>query len=140
MSALYVVDTNVVIAGLITRSDQSPVVQVLQAMLTGGMRYLLSADLLAEYRAVMLRPAIADMHGLSAQEVDSLLEILAANGAHRQPRTVPEAPDPGDAQLLALLDCDRRAALITGDKRLRGWKPRYRILTPRERSSRPPEK
>jgi hypothetical protein len=42
-------------------------------MLAGSVPFLLSADLLAEYRQVLLRPAIARAHGLDAEEIDELL-------------------------------------------------------------------
>ena len=48
--SVYVVDTNVVVAGLLAASPSSPVVLILDAMLAGTLVYLLSPPLLAEYR------------------------------------------------------------------------------------------
>ena len=48
MTRTFVVDTNVVVAGLITGASDSPVRRVLDGMLAGAFRFLLSPDLLAE--------------------------------------------------------------------------------------------
>lgn len=64
-----VIDTNVVVAGLITRASDSPVRHILDGMLTGAFPFALSQDLLAEYRRVLLRPAIRKLHGLSTDQV-----------------------------------------------------------------------
>jgi hypothetical protein len=45
---VFIVDTNVVAAGLITKSSDSPTARILDAMLTGSLIYLLSADLLPD--------------------------------------------------------------------------------------------
>jgi len=49
--AVFVIDTNVVAAGLITGSSRSPVALVLDAMLAGRLVILLSPPLLDEYRS-----------------------------------------------------------------------------------------
>lgn len=59
---VFVVDTNVVVAGLITGLSNSPVASVLDAMLSGSLLYLLSPELLEEYRSVLLRPKLAKLH------------------------------------------------------------------------------
>ena len=133
MTGLYVVDTNVIVSALITAEPESPPNIILREMLAGDLRFLMSVDLLAEYRGVMLRPKIARYHGLSVDEVDTLLAELAANGTARELGETPSSPDPGDAHLLALLACDSRAVLVTGDQALmRKLTPGYRAITPRE--------
>ena len=54
-----VVDTNVVVSGLITSDATAPTARILDAMLRGELRFLLSEELLSEYRSVLLRPKIA---------------------------------------------------------------------------------
>jgi hypothetical protein len=49
---LSIIDTNVLVAGLITSQPSSSTVQVLDAMLDGRLLYLLSPALLGEYRHV----------------------------------------------------------------------------------------
>ena len=135
MKHLYVVDTNILVSALLTKSADSPPLLIVRGMLNGNLRFLLSTDLLAEYRAVLLRNKLMRMHGLNVDEVDALLAEIAANGTHREPDTNPISPDPNDAHLLALLDCEPRAVLVTGDDRLRlALVPPYaeRTVTARE--------
>ena len=114
---IAVVDTNVVVAGLLTRDLASPVARVLDGMLTGRFAYLLSPALLREYRQVLLRPAIASRHRLTAVEVDAVLTELVANARWREPASEPRAPDPGDNYVWALL-AQRDVVLVTGDRLL----------------------
>jgi hypothetical protein len=83
---------------------------------------VLSEPLLAEYRAVLLRPRLAALHRLSPAEMDTILTDLAQHaivltpdptGAARTP-----APDPGDPMLRDLLGVRPDLRLVTGDKRL----------------------
>ena len=69
---VFVVDTNVLTAGLITKDAQSPVARIVDHMLSGAIIYLLSPALLDEYRAVLLRPKLNRLHGLTEREIDSL--------------------------------------------------------------------
>jgi len=129
---VFVVDTNVVAAGLITRSSHSPVARVLDAMLSGTLIYLLSPTLLHEYRAVLLRPKLTTLHGLSEQEVDLLLVELTSNAIWREPESAASAPDPGDNHLWALLDAYPGSILITGDRLLLDHPPeRSSAIAPR---------
>ncbi len=129
MNHLCVVDTNVLIAGLLTRRPVSPTARLLDAMLDGRLTFLLSPDLLDEYRAVMLRPRVAAVHGLSIPEVDVLLTEVAANAIWREPGNGHEpAPDRGDDHLWALLACEANAVLITGDELLLMNPPNGRVV------------
>ncbi len=133
MTTLYVVDTNVVVAALLTPASAAPPAAILERMLDGSLRFLLSPALLAEYRDVLLRPRLARRHALSEPQVDELLVELAANGALREPGGTPDSPDPKDAHLLALLDCEPQSILVTGDElllKIPGLQGR--ALTPRQ--------
>ncbi len=126
IAGLLVVDTNVVVAGLVTADAAAPTARILDAMLRGDLRFLLSGELLAEYRAVLLRPKIAAAHGLAAAEVDEILVRLAANGAVREPASGSRGPR-GDEHLFALLDAEAEALLVSGDAQvLRQAGPRGR--------------
>lgn len=59
-----VIDTNVVVTGLITADAGSPTARILDGMRRGGFPSLLSDQLLAEYREVLLRAKIRKLHGL----------------------------------------------------------------------------
>jgi putative PIN family toxin of toxin-antitoxin system len=115
---VFVVDTNVLIAGLITKDAQGPVARILDHMLSGSIIYLLSPALLDEYRAVLLRPKLSRLHGLTEREIDSLLTDLVANAIWREPEPASPAPDPGDTHLWALLGSHPGSVLITGDRLL----------------------
>ncbi|RME70418.1 MAG: putative toxin-antitoxin system toxin component, PIN family [Planctomycetota bacterium] len=114
-----IIDTNVVVSGLLTADPRSPTARILDAMLQGGFPYLISQPLLEEYRAVLLRPRIRKRHGLSEREVDALLTEIVASAMMRAPDpSTSEIPDPGDAHLWALLASEPDARLVTGDRAL----------------------
>ncbi len=113
-----IVDTNVVVAGLITKDPKATVCQILDAMLSGSLLYLLSADLLNEYAQVLSRPKISRYHDLITTEVDCLLEELTANAIWREPSISEDAPDPGDNHLWSLLKTQHGSILVTGDQLL----------------------
>lgn len=113
-----IIDTNIVVAGLISADLASPPVQILNAMLDGKLIYLLSAELLNEYSSVLRRPGIARQHGLTDGELDVLLTELVANAMWREPASSADAPDLGDKHLWALLSCQSDSQLVTGDQLL----------------------
>ncbi len=117
---LFVIDTNILIAGLITRKTSSPTVHIVDAMLNGELIYLISPELLNEYKEVLSRPKLIELHGLSDEEVDNLLIELTANGLWREPKDKNEsiAPDLGDQHLWELLSNEPHSTLVTGDKLL----------------------
>ena len=144
----FVVDTNVVVSGVLAGAEESPNRRILDAMVDGRMRFLLSEVLLAEYREVLLRPAIAQRHGLIDADVDALLEELVLNAALRETPTAEvdalvvemgpsgvgaDPPAPGDEHIVALLSIVPGAILVTGDRRLReAVTPWRQVLTPAE--------
>ena len=129
--AVFVIDTNVLVAGLITNSSRSPVAMILDAMLSGKLLYLLSEELLQEYRGVLLRPKLQKLHGLLESEVDLLLEELTANAMWREPNPASPAPDHNDDHLWALLAAYSGSLLVTGDKLLQERPPVLRsVISP----------
>jgi predicted nucleic acid-binding protein len=110
------VDTNVVVSGLLNTDRSSPPARILDGMLAGRFRFLLSADMLGEYREVLLRPRIQRRHGLSAEEIDVLLTDLAANGIWFDFASGPART--GDDHLGEILSHERSAFLVTGDLKL----------------------
>lgn len=128
-----VIDTNVIVSGLIGAGGRSPTTVILDAMLSGHFTYLLSLELLAEYREVLLRPAIRRRHGLTDAEVEVVLTELALNGTLHDPApSVAVLPDAGDRHLWALLET-AAAILVTGDEALRRRAPEpARTLSPRQ--------
>jgi uncharacterized protein len=115
-----VIDTNVVVSGLITDQLDSPPARIVDAMLRGTFPFLLSLDLLAGYRAVLLRPKIQHLHGLTETEIDTILTKITANGLVKEPGgTQVKGLDPGDVHIWQLLKSVSNAMLVTGDQALR---------------------
>lgn len=113
-----IVDTNVVVAGLLTKQDASPVARILDGMLGAAFPFVLSEALLAEYRAVLVRPVLRKLHGLTVAEVEAILTDLAQHAIVLAPVGAPSAPDPGDQLLWELLAAKADLVLVTGDKLL----------------------
>ena len=143
MSPFFIIDTNIVVAGLITANANSPVARILERMLGAALAYVLSPALLAEYRAVLMRPRLVKQHGLGAEQIDTLLTELARHAivltppANQTNQSVAVAPDPGDQFLWDLLALRTDLFLVTGDKRLledAAMQPR--VITPLELATR----
>jgi uncharacterized protein len=113
-----IVDTNVVVAGLLTGNDTSPVARILDGMLMAAFPFVVSEALLAEYRAVLVRPSLRKLHGLTVAEVETLLTDIAQHAIVLAPVAAPPAPDPGDQLLWELLAARADLLLVTGDKAL----------------------
>ncbi|MFW5876441.1 MAG: putative toxin-antitoxin system toxin component, PIN family [Myxococcota bacterium] len=130
----FIVDSNVVVSGLLTRDVNAATAVLLDAMLSGEAAFVLSLELLTEYRSVLLRPTVRRRHGLAPNEVDAILEQLAEHARIREGVTpVPGAPDPGDDHLWALLRTVPEAILVTGDKLLLEHPPSAAsVVSPRE--------
>ena len=128
---LAIIDTNVVVAGLLSQEKSSPTARILDGMLRGAFLYLLSPELLSEYRSVCLRPKISARHGLSEEEIDVVLTEITVNALWRDPVNQSRAPDPGDNHLWNLLEVERAAVLITGDTLLLDNPPSdFQVLSP----------
>lgn len=122
MTRFYIVDTNVVVASLITGQANSPTARLLNSMLDGSLIFVLSPALLAEYGGVLMRPKLVAAHRLNSGEVDELLAHITANAIWREPSVANDAPyvapDQGDTHLWILMHCEPNAVLITGDQLL----------------------
>ena len=135
---VFIIDTNIVVSGLITATNSSPVAQILDRMLTGELVYVVSPALLNEYRSVLLRPKLMRLHRLKEAQIEDLLVELTANAIWHEPGqtgAVPvlsalsalPAPDRGDDHLWAILTAHASRILVTGDQLL--------LNNPPERSS-----
>jgi putative PIN family toxin of toxin-antitoxin system len=127
-----IVDTNVVVAGLLTSHDASPVARILDGMLVAAFPFVVSEALLAEYHTVLVRPSLRKLHGLTISEVETILTDLAQHAIVLAPVAAPTAPDPGDQLLWDLLAAKRDLVLVTGDKvLLNDAGMRGRVISPR---------
>ncbi len=113
-----VIDTNVVVSGLLTADPGSPTARILDGMLEGRFRFLLSIELLAEYREVLLRQRIRRRHGLAEKEIDVILTDVAAAGVVLDAVRLAARPAGHDGHLWQILAAAPDAVLVTGDRRL----------------------
>ena len=126
-----IVDTNVVVAGLLTKDETSPVARILDGMLAAAFPFVVSEALLAEYRTVLVRPTLRKLHGLTVAEVEAILTDLVQHAIVLAPVAGPPAPDPGDQLLWGLLAARADLLLVTGDKLLlRDAGMHGRVMTP----------
>ena len=124
-----IIDTNVVVAGLLTADATAPTARIVDGMLRGVFPFALSVALLAEYRRVLSRERIRDRHGLTEDQIDGVLASIAANAIVREVGlSTLAAPDSGDQLLWDLLAGVPDAVLVTGDKRLIDEPPRGRSV------------
>ena len=141
MTGFAVIDTNVLVSGMVRGPETSPPRQIVEAMIGGHLRFLLSDALLREYRLVLLRPSIVQRHGLSEAEVDNVLVEIIVNATMREPKTLDAGAGPagadehsvlvGDAHVAALLRSMPGCVLVTGDRRLAdAVRPCCEVVTP----------
>ena len=98
MALRIVLDTNVVVAGLRSRSGASAV--LLDLVEEGALRIVVNAPLVDEYEAVLQRPEHRRAHGLSDEDLRRFLGglvDLAELVATRLERRVILVRDPDDA-------------------------------------------
>ena len=113
-----IVDTNVIVSGLIAADPNTPPARILDTMLDGKLIYLMSGDLLDEYSAVLRRPSLVRLHSRTDEQLDRLLADLVANAIWHDPAVSGDAPDPQDRHLWALLASHPQGLLVTGDQLL----------------------
>jgi putative PIN family toxin of toxin-antitoxin system len=131
MPSLAVIDTNVIVAGLLTARNASPVVRILDGMLSAAFPYAISEALLAEYGVVLRRSSLRKLHGLTSEEIDTILVELVQHAILLDPKPAPSAPDPGDQHLWELLAAHPDVILVTGDKLLiRDNDEKGRVISP----------
>lgn len=135
MSDYFIIDTNIVVAGLLTMHADSPVARILDGMLSAAFPFVVSEALLAEYHLVLVRPKLRQLHGLSEAEIDIILTDIARHAIVLAPlRTAatPMASDPGDQFLWDLLADRADLVLVTGDKLLlQDEAMRERVILPK---------
>ena len=133
MATLRVVlDTNVLLSGIAYPASVPG--KILAAWRHGSVEVLLSAFILGELRRVL--PRLARRHGLTATEIDDLVDILSiqAEVVDPLPALEPGLRDVNDQSvlgtLLAALKTSGADYLITGDQDLLALAERYPIVTP----------
>jgi len=131
----YVFDTNVLVAAL--RSGRGASRKLLLGALDEELRVLASVPLMVEYEAVLSRPENLMAFGLSAGDVNAVLDAFAAVAEPIQLRFLwrPRLIDPADEMVLETAINGRADRLVTFN--LRHLKPAgeefgVRAITPPE--------
>jgi len=127
-----VLDTNVLLSGIAYPASVPG--KIIAAWRHGSVDVLLSVYILDELRRVL--PRLAHRHGLTAAEIDDLVDALSIQaeviaplpGADPDLRDLDDEPVLGT--LLAALKTSGADYLITGDKDLLALGGRYPIVTP----------
>ena len=131
----YVVDTNVVVAGL--RSPSGASAALLDRALSEKFTLLLSVALALEYEAICREPVHRIASGLSDEEVSTVVSALCAVCEPVHPRYLwrPQLRDAADEMVFETAVNGRADALVTFNQRDFGDAPaRFGIAlqTPRE--------
>lgn len=133
MAALRVVlDTNVLLSGIAYPASVPG--RILAAWRHGSVDVLLPEYILDELRRVL--PRLAQRHGLSAAEIDDLVDALSIQAEIIEPFAGADAElrDANDQPVLATLRAAHKTSgvdyLITGDKDLLALADRYPIVAP----------
>lgn len=128
-----VLDTNVLLSGVAYPGSIPG--KIMAAWRHGSVEVLLSSFILDELRRVL--PRLANRHGLTAAEIDDLIDILAIQAELIEPSAMNDAQlrDMNDQPVLGtLLTAQQTEAgadyLVTGDKDLLALAERFSIVTP----------
>lgn len=127
-----VLDTNVLLSGIAFPGSIPG--KIVAAWRYGSVEVLLSTFILEELRRVL--PRLSSRHGLTAAEIDDLVDILAiqAELVEPSPTQEPELRDINALPVLGTLLPGLKAGdvnyLITGDKDLLVLADRFPIVTP----------
>lgn len=124
-----VIDTNVIVSALITKSPNSPVLQVVQRIFSGFVCILVNKEILAEYREVLSRPKF----GLEKESIETVIsELLKHSLDVDAPPSGTTLPDPKDVVFynVVLARRDNGAYLVTGN--IKHFPVCEFVVTPRE--------
>ena len=131
----YVLDTNVVVAGL--RSPAGASAALLGQALGRTFTLLLSVALALEYEAICCNPAQRIISGLSEAEISNIISALCAVSEPVSARFLwrPQLRDPADEMVLEAAVNGNADALVTFNRRDFGDTPEHfgiALLSPRE--------
>ena len=124
-----VIDTNVIVSALITKSPYSPVLQVIQRIFSGRVCTLVNDEILAEYKEVLARPKF----GLEKETIDAVISELLNHSLNVDaPPSGVALPDPKDVVFYNVVLTKRNdgAYLVTGN--IKHFPACSFVVTPRE--------
>ena len=130
MKCCAVVDTNVLVAALLSKRDDSATVRVIRAMISGEFIPLYHVDILAEYEDVLHRKKKYD---LSESAIQTVLNAIRRFGIEVFPKPTGEIFIDEDDIIfyeVAMEKRDDNAYLVTGN--MKHYPVRDFIVTPAE--------
>lgn len=130
MKCFAVVDTNVLVAALLSKRNDSATVRIIRAMLSGEFIPLYHEDILAEYEDVLHRKK---KYNFSESAIQTLLNSIRQYGVEVFPKSTGEIFIDEDDIIfyeVAMEKRDEEAYLITGN--LKHYPVRNFIVTPAE--------
>ena len=130
MKCCAVVDTNVLVAALLSKRDDSATVRVIRAMISGEFIPLYHEDILAEYEDVLHRKKKYD---LSESAIQTVLNAIRRFGIEVFPKPTGEIFIDEDDIIfyeVAMEKRDDNAYLVTGN--MKHYPVREFIVTPAE--------
>ncbi|MBQ9466693.1 MAG: putative toxin-antitoxin system toxin component, PIN family [Muribaculaceae bacterium] len=107
-----VIDTNVIVAALLTPNEQSATVKVVDALLKGNIMPLYNDEILSEYDEVLRR----DKFHFSSSTIDFLINEIRRYGINSERvNSVEHFPDPKDVVFYEIALSKDDAYLVTGN-------------------------
>ena len=117
MRKYVVIDTNVLVSGLLTRNEFSPTLKILKLLADNTITPVYSSEIIKEYREVLLR----DKFGFSQNTVDMIINDIKKYGLEVSEivQVCETMSDPKDIVFYAvtLSVQDKAAILVTGNIR-----------------------
>ena len=104
-----IVDTNVVVSGLLGADSNNPPARILDAMLDGTLLYLMSGDLLDGYSSVLRRPGLVRLQGRRMTKSIGCLPVWSPMRCGASP------PSRATLPTLRTPTCGRRSRAIRRD-------------------------
>jgi putative PIN family toxin of toxin-antitoxin system len=111
---MYVLDTNILVAGLWSRTGAS--FRILEGALSGTLPYAVSVALALEYEAVLNRAVMREASWASKAELDVLLDALIGQARQVMPirtKLRPTLTDPADDMVLECAVQSGADAIVT---------------------------
>jgi putative PIN family toxin of toxin-antitoxin system len=112
-----VIDTKVLVAGLMSRRGAS--YQIIRGIALDIVDLAISVPLYLEYEDVLKRPAIIRQTGLSARDIDMILDLIADKGHHAPIHFAwrPQLRDAKDEMVLEAATNGGAKAIVAFNKR-----------------------
>lgn len=110
MPIIIVLDTNVLVAGLL--SPFGPCGQIVRLVVAGGVKLCLDGRILAEYREVLARPKFGFDQANVAAVIDQIARCSLAVAPEPLVRSL---PDPDDEAFLEVAIAGKARFLVTGN-------------------------